>query len=105
MVRFAEDRQLKFQILKAVESVNDSQKKRLIAKMERHFGSVRKRIALWGLAFKPKTDDMREAPSVPLIQGLLALGASVHAYDPEAMKVAQKIFGSGCNSPTTATRR
>ena len=95
MVRFAEDRKYEFQILKAVESVNDAQKKRLIAKMERHFGSVKgKRIALWGLAFKPKTDDMREAPSVPLIQGLLALGASVHAYDPEAMKVAQKIFGS-----------
>ena len=95
MVRFAEDRKYEFQILKAVESVNDAQKKRLIAKMERHFGSVKgKRIALWGLAFKPKTDDMREAPSVPLIHGLLALGASVHAYDPEAMKVAQKIFGA-----------
>jgi UDPglucose 6-dehydrogenase len=95
MVRFAEDRKYEFQILKAVEAVNDAQKKRLIAKMERHFGSVKgKRIALWGLAFKPKTDDMREAPSVPLIQGLLALGASVHAYDPEAMKVAQKIFGA-----------
>jgi len=67
----------------------------LITKMEQHFVSLKgKRIALWGLAFKPKTDDMREAPAVPLIQGLLAAGANVHAYDPEAMKVAQKIFGS-----------
>ena len=95
MVRFAEEKKYDFQILKAVESVNESQKKRLITKMETHFGSLKgKRIALWGLAFKPKTDDMREAPSVPLISGLLALGASIHAYDPEAMKVAQKIFGA-----------
>ena len=71
------------------------QKTRLITKMEKHFGSLKgKRIAVWGLAFKPKTDDMREAPAVPLIQGLLAAGASVHAYDPEAMKVARGIFGS-----------
>ena len=59
--------------------------------MQAHFGSLKgKRIALWGLAFKPKTDDMREAPAVPLIQGLLAAGATVHAYDPEAMKVARE---------------
>ena len=95
MMRFADDKKYDFQILKAVESVNEAQKKRLIAKMEKHFGSLKgKRIAVWGLAFKPKTDDMREAPAVPLINGLLAAGASVHAYDPEAMKVAQKIFGS-----------
>jgi UDPglucose 6-dehydrogenase len=95
MVKFAEDKQYDFQILRAVESVNEAQKRRLTAKMEKHFGSLKgKRIAIWGLAFKPKTDDMREAPAVPLIQGLLAAGASVHAYDPEAMDVAKKIFGS-----------
>jgi UDPglucose 6-dehydrogenase len=49
---------------------------------------------VWGLAFKPKTDDMREAPSIPLIEALLAAGATVQAYDPEAMKVARRIFGS-----------
>jgi UDPglucose 6-dehydrogenase len=95
MVRFAADKDYDFQILRAVESVNDRQKRRLVSKMESHFGTLKgKRIALWGLAFKPKTDDMREAPAVPLIHGLLAAGATVHAYDPEAMKVARGIFGS-----------
>jgi UDPglucose 6-dehydrogenase len=94
MVRFAEDKDYDFRILRAVEAVNEGQKLRLVAKMEAHFGSLKgKRIALWGLAFKPKTDDMREAPAVPLIRGLLAAGASVHAYDPEAMTVARGIFG------------
>jgi UDPglucose 6-dehydrogenase len=95
MVRFAEDKSYDFQILRAVDSVNEAQKRRLVTKMEAHFGSLKgKRIAIWGLAFKPKTDDMREAPAVPLIQGLLSAGASIHAYDPEAMPVARKIFGS-----------
>jgi UDPglucose 6-dehydrogenase len=95
LMRFAEDKDYEFQILRAVEAVNEGQKRLLISKMERHFGSLKgKRIGMWGLAFKPKTDDMREAPAVPLIQGLLAAGASVHAYDPEAMKVARSIFGS-----------
>jgi UDPglucose 6-dehydrogenase len=63
--------------------------------MEKHFGTLKgRRIAVWGLAFKPRTDDMREAPAVPTISGLLAAGATVHAYDPEAMKVARGIFGS-----------
>jgi UDPglucose 6-dehydrogenase len=51
-------------------------------------------IAVWGLAFKPKTDDMREAPSVPLIESLLQAGATVQVYDPEAMGVAKKLFGN-----------
>jgi UDPglucose 6-dehydrogenase len=95
MVRFAAEKQYDFQILRAVEAVNEGQKRRLVAKLEAHFGSLKgKRIAVWGLAFKPKTDDMREAPAVPLIHGLLASGATVHAYDPEAIKVARSIFGS-----------
>jgi UDPglucose 6-dehydrogenase len=95
MVKFAEDKDYEFQILRAVESVNEGQKRRLVEKMLKHFGSLKgKHIALWGLAFKPKTDDMREAPAVPLVHGLIAAGAKVHAYDPEAMKVARGIFGS-----------
>ena len=61
--------------------------------MQKHFGSLKgKRVAVWGLAFKPRTDDMREAPSVPLIHGILAAGATVHVYDPEAMNTALDIF-------------
>ena len=95
MLRFAADQNYDFEILKSVETVNDQQKLRLLMKLRKHFGSLKgKRIAVWGLAFKPKTDDMREAPAVPLINGLLKEGASIHAYDPEAIKVAKGIFGS-----------
>jgi len=95
MLKFAATKSYDFQILKAVESVNEKQKVRLLAKMQKHFGSLQgKRIAVWGLSFKPKTDDMREAPAVPLLNGLVEAGASVQAYDPEAMKVARSIFGS-----------
>jgi UDPglucose 6-dehydrogenase len=95
MLRFAAEKNYKFAILDAVEAVNERQKLRLLSKLQAQFGSLKgKQIALWGLAFKPRTDDMREAPAVPLIHGLLAAGASVHAYDPEAMKVARGIFGS-----------
>jgi UDPglucose 6-dehydrogenase len=65
-----------------------------LKKMEKHFGSLKgKRIAVWGLAFKPRTDDMREAPAIDLIEGLLDAGAKVHAFDPEAMQVARKMLG------------
>jgi UDPglucose 6-dehydrogenase len=98
LLRFAAAEQYRFRILEAVEAVNEAQKLRLLRKLEQHFGGPAalkgKRIAVWGLAFKPRTDDMREAPSAALIQGLLAAGATVTAYDPEAMKVARGIFGS-----------
>jgi UDPglucose 6-dehydrogenase len=95
MLRFAAEKNYKFAILDAVEAVNEQQKLRLLTKVQSQLGSLKgKQIALWGLAFKPRTDDMREAPSVPLIHGLLAAGASVQVYDPEAMKVAKSIFGS-----------
>jgi UDPglucose 6-dehydrogenase len=95
MIKFASDKDYKFKILEAVESVNVSQKSRLFTKIKKHFGGVKgKRVAVWGLAFKPKTDDMREAPAIPLINALVAAGATVQAYDPEAMKVARGHFGS-----------
>src|SRR5215210_7497744 len=95
MLRFAAMSQYDFQILKAVEDVNEQQKLRLLHKMKQHFGSLKgKRIAVWGLAFKPRTDDMREAPAVPLVHGLLGAGASVTVFDPEAMKIARGIFGA-----------
>jgi UDPglucose 6-dehydrogenase len=95
MLKFAAESDYEFKILEAVETVNERQKRRLLTKMEAHFGSLKgKRIAVWGLAFKPRTDDMREAPAVPLVNGLLKAGAKVTAYDPEAMKIAKGIFGS-----------
>jgi UDPglucose 6-dehydrogenase len=95
MIRFASDKSYQFKILEAVESVNKAQKTRLFAKIKKHFGTVKgKTVAVWGLAFKPRTDDMREAPSIPLIEALLAASVTVQAYDPEAMKVAKGIFGN-----------
>ncbi|MGE5816110.1 MAG: UDP-glucose dehydrogenase family protein [Acidobacteriota bacterium] len=94
LIHFSSDKQYDFRILKAVEQVNDAQKVRLIGQLEAHFGNLKgKRIAVWGLAFKPRTDDMREAPAIPLIKGLLAKGAKIQAYDPEAMEVARDLFG------------
>jgi UDPglucose 6-dehydrogenase len=94
MIRFAADGGYDFKILQSVERVNKTQKTRLFEKMKKRLGSLKgKTIAVWGLSFKPKTDDMREAPSIPLIHALLAAGAKVHAYDPEATQVAKGIFG------------
>ena len=94
--RFSADKKYDFRILKAVDAVNENQKRVLVKKIESHFGSSLKgkTIAVWGLSFKPKTDDMREAPSVPIVEALLAKGAKVQAYDPEAMKTARGLFGS-----------
>jgi len=93
LARSAQEVSYDASILKAVESVNRRQKQVLFEKMRQHFGSVAgKVVALWGLAFKPNTDDMREAPSRVLIDALLAAGAKVRAYDPVAMDEAQRIY-------------
>jgi UDPglucose 6-dehydrogenase len=94
-------------LLTAVEEVNAAQKASLVQKMLGHFGAaaregglVGKRIALWGLSFKPQTDDMREAPSLVIIERLIALGAKVRAYDPEAMGEARKALGDAIEYAT-----
>lgn len=82
------------ELLSAVENVNDRQKQRLFEKISAHYpnGIQGKTFALWGLAFKPNTDDMREAPSRVLLEALIEAGASVQAYDPEALHEAQRIY-------------
>lgn len=82
-------------LLQAVETVNNRQKNVLFQKIERHFDSnlKGKTFAIWGLAFKPKTDDMRAAPSRTLMEALWEAGAKVQAYDPEAMQETQRIYG------------
>jgi UDPglucose 6-dehydrogenase len=96
LIRSARDVGHQPQILAAVESVNKRQKEVLVHKMRRHFGEqlTGRTIALWGLAFKPNTDDMREAPARAIIDMLLAAGARVRAYDPVALEEARRLYGS-----------
>ncbi|MBC5993614.1 UDP-glucose dehydrogenase family protein [Pontibacter cellulosilyticus] len=95
LIKTAEENGYQMQVLKSVESVNEKQKEVLFNKIMAHFsGDVAGRtFALWGLSFKPKTDDMREAPSLVIIEKLLAQGAKVRAYDPVAMKEAEHTLG------------
>lgn len=95
--RTAEQVSYKAELLKAVEAVNNRQKTRLFEKLAKHFGGVDKlagkTIAVWGLSFKPNTDDMREAPSRTLIEALWQSGAKIQAFDPVAMDECQRIYG------------
>lgn len=95
LVRTAEEVGYKTELLGAVESVNHRQKSRLFEKIHAHFKGqlAGKIIALWGLAFKPNTDDMRDAPSRVLMESLWEAGASVQAYDPVANEEATRIYG------------
>ncbi len=94
LIKFARDEGYRSKILESVESVNASQKLRLVEKMQKHFHSFSgKTIGIWGLSFKPRTDDMREAPAVVIIDALLRKGVRVQAYDPEAEATARRIFG------------
>jgi len=99
------------QLLEAVEAVNRRQKNKLFELISRHFGGdLRgKTIALWGLAFKPNTDDMREAPSRPLMEALWQAGATVRAFDPEARAETRRLYGERadlvlCEDAATAAR-
>ena len=90
----SDDAGISLKVLGAVEAANDAQKHVLSEKLKQRFGDLAgKHFAVWGLAFKPNTDDMREAPSRELIADLFAAGATVAAYDPAAMEEAERIFG------------
>ena len=93
--RTAEQHGLELHTVRAAEQVNERQKRVLFEKIKAHFGGKLegKLFALWGLAFKPRTDDMRDAPSLVLVEALLQAGAKVRAMDPEAMKEARRILG------------
>jgi UDPglucose 6-dehydrogenase len=96
LVRTAhDDAQMTLKVMSAVEAANEAQKLVLPLKVKKRFGGDLRglRFALWGLAFKPNTDDMREAPSRTIVKELLAAGAEVHAYDPVAIGEARKAFG------------
>jgi UDPglucose 6-dehydrogenase len=96
LAKSAEDAKYDFKILKAVMEVNKFQKTKLLSRIKDYFnGNLKgKQIALWGLAFKPHTDDIREAPALHNIEALLKEGAVIRAHDPEAMDNVKKIFGN-----------
>jgi UDPglucose 6-dehydrogenase len=95
LIKTAQENGYQMQVLQAVENVNEQQKSVLFDKVQRHFGGELRglKIAVWGLSFKPKTDDMREAPSLVIIEKLLAAGCTVTAYDPVAMDEARHTLG------------
>jgi UDPglucose 6-dehydrogenase len=94
LVATAREQGMELDLLRAAERVNERQKKLLLQKALKHFGSLADRsFAVWGLAFKPKTDDMREAPSIEVVEGLLAKGAQVACHDPVADRTARRLFG------------
>jgi UDPglucose 6-dehydrogenase len=95
VIRSAEQYNLDFRMLRAAEEVNERQKRTLVDKVMAHFGDYLRgmRFAIWGLAFKPRTDDMRQAPAITVIEALLKAGAELHVHDPEALNEARRIFG------------
>lgn len=95
LIRTSDDLGLSLDVLKAVEQVNECQKQVVLQKTLRYLGQdlSGKIVGIWGLAFKAETDDMRESPTIPLIEGLLAAGARVQTHDPKATDSARMIFG------------
>ena len=107
LIKTADNRGYKMRVLKAVEEVNDDQKSVLFNKLMAYYNNDLngKTIALWGLSFKPQTDDMREAPSLVIIEKLIERGCKVKAYDPVAMEEAQRRLGDDiqlCKDPYEA---
>jgi UDPglucose 6-dehydrogenase len=93
LIRTGEEAGIDLRVVKAVDAANETQRRMLVPRIAAHLGALRgKVIAVWGLAFKPRTDDMREAPAMSIIEGLLEGGASVRAYDPKAMDVARRVL-------------
>jgi UDPglucose 6-dehydrogenase len=93
VAQIARDQGLEFRIIEAVLEVNEVTQKRMIAKIETALGEIAgKTVAVLGLSFKPNTDDMRESPALPIVQGLLDRGATVRAFDPEAMEGCKPLF-------------
>ena len=99
LIKIGENVNKDLRVLQAVEAVNEDQKIILLEKIKKHFNeNLRgKTFAIWGLSFKPQTNDMREAPSINIIRGLLKSGAKIQAYDPVAMDEAKRIFGDDSN--------
>jgi UDPglucose 6-dehydrogenase len=96
LIKTAQEHEYEFKILRAVDEVNERQKRVIVKKMLRHFNNQmqQKVIALWGLSFKPQTDDIREAPSLVIMNSLIEIGAKIRAHDPVAMPRVRAIYGS-----------
>jgi UDPglucose 6-dehydrogenase len=94
LVRMGQDAGAPMRIVEAVDQANEAQRTLLVPRIEKHLdGLTGKTVAVWGLSFKPQTDDIREAPALYLIEGLLRKGARVRAYDPKAMDAARRVLG------------
>jgi UDPglucose 6-dehydrogenase len=95
LIRMGHEADQVLHVVEAVERTNEAQKAILVRRVEKHLGGLAGRtVAVWGLAFKPRTDDMREAPAIAVVEGLLAAGATVKAYDPKAEEQARRVFDS-----------
>jgi UDPglucose 6-dehydrogenase len=96
LIRTAKDHGVEMPVVAAADRTNETQKSILVPRIEAHLrGLTGKLVAVWGLAFKPRTDDMREAPAIAVIEALVAKGAKVRAYDPKAMDVARPQLPAG----------
>ena len=105
LIKTSQKNKIKFSILESVEEVNLEQRKRFVQKILNHFkGSIKnKKLAIWGLSFKPNTDDMRDAPSITIINELEKKGANIFVYDPVAMEVAKNVLPKTTHYGKSAT--